>query len=96
MEQRVKNLIEKVKNFTSRYEPKNVYKEKHIDNDSVLYYFVVLFAEDDTRDLSFLIEFHKCTKTLSPIICNTRKYNLYETINIDSVEQAINEFQPLQ
>lgn len=96
MEERVIKIIEKVKDFVSKYEPKNVYREKYNNDGHSLYYCVVLFGKDDTVDLSFLIEFHKHNQKLLPIRCNTRKYNLHETINIESVEQAMNEFQPTQ
>lgn len=91
MEKEVLKLIEKVKSIVQIYDSENVYKEKFIDNENVLYYSVMLFRYDGKRDLAFYIEFYKYNKTLVPIICTTRKYTLYETINMDSVKKAIEE-----
>jgi len=91
MENRIREIIEKVKSIVVNYSPENVYKESFIDNDNVLYYSVTLWGNDDKRDLGFYIEWYKNNKQLLPVICNTRKYILHETLNLESVETAINE-----
>lgn len=87
------DLIDVVKQITKFYTNKNVYKEKFIDNEDVLYYSVTLWGDDDKRDLAFFVEFYKTTNQLLPIICNTRDYILYETLNIESVNIAIDKLK---
>lgn len=89
MENTIRDLIDKVKGIVSMYESKNVYKESFIDNENVLYYSVTLWGDDDKRDLAFYVELYKKRNQLQPIICNTRKYILHETLNMDSVNIAI-------
>lgn len=89
----VQDLIDDVKQITKSYTNKNVYKERFIDNENVLYYSVTLWGNDDIRDLAFIIEYYKNTKQMLPIICNTRDYILHETLNIESVKIAIDKLK---
>ena len=91
--QEIIKLINDVKQITKNYSKDNVYKERFIDNDMCLYYSVSLFGNDDRIDLQFYIEYYKQTKQLLPIICNTRDYVLYETLNTESVITAINKLK---
>lgn len=86
-------MINIVKNLVSAYSSENVYKELMYDHDLCLYYSVTLWGEDGIRDLAFLIEYHKIPKTLCGIVCNTRKFTLYDTLNVESVKAALEELE---
>lgn len=90
METEVKNIIQIVENITQNYEEDNIYKKQFIDNENVIYFSVSLFGDDGKRHLSFYIEYYKKSNTLMPIICNTQRYTLHETVNIESVKIALN------
>lgn len=95
MEKQVREIIDLGKSIVSRYSSDNISDEKFIDNYNVIYYRATCWGDDDNRDLGLYIEYYKFSGKINPAICLTRKYNLYETINLDSVIQALTELKNL-
>lgn len=93
MENQIRGIIEIAKEIVRKYSEINIYKESFIDNENVLFYSVTLWGDDDKRDLAFYVELYKESQSINPIICNTRKFNLYETLNLENVITALKQLK---